>query len=273
MHIRKLSICKYGGIDFFESELSETVLLCGHYSADLFRALCILLNSDSYSHNMSEEAKAGTSLAVTVTTEDKIYLVNADRTLRLSAHLEDGTDCTAEYLSLTSPSCTDDGTNTFSLESPGLEDALRPYLREEKKRRLTGIKGTEFFRAYLREFISAFQPERLVPGKPYFIHMSETGSFYPANENYPSEEAVLSDMEKIVFRFLCFLHAERFWTTLEKVRNIHYEPKPLIISGLFERLDEAMDPNYYIDRAAESGGQMLFLSETSTSENRNLSNE
>ena len=71
---------------------------------------------------------------------------------------------------------------------------------------------------------------------------------------------VLSETERTLFRYLCFLRTAEFWRGFEELRNLHGIKKPLIIKDFLNRLDESVDSEDLLRRTQKLGRQVIILS-------------
>lgn len=124
--------------------------------------------------------------------------------------------------------------------------------------RLTnGICLVRSFRAYLTEYIRKFKPQRLNPNKDYFINISETGEFFVYREN--RKKVFLSAIEETLFDFFCFLNIIEFWEGFEAIKDLNFIKKPIIITDLFERIDESIPKKHIINRLKKLDRQIFLI--------------
>jgi hypothetical protein len=69
----------------------------------------------------------------------------------------------------------------------------------------------------------------------------------------------LSETERRLFRYICFLNIARFWTDWEQMRDLHHEKKPLAVHSFLEFLDESVDIRGLITRTRELNRQIFIL--------------
>ena len=118
------------------------------------------------------------------------------------------------------------------------------------------------FRRYLHDFLDNFEPELLRDGKGYEIFLSENGRYAVRYKDSGTVTTMLSASEKMLFKYLCFLRTAEFWHGFEEIRNFHCIEKPLIISGLLERLDESIDVRELLNRAKKLKRQLILITNT-----------
>ena len=73
------------------------------------------------------------------------------------------------------------------------------------------------------------------------------------------EKPVLSETEEVLYHYLCFLHLSKFWSEVEKIRNINHVERPLFITDFIERIDQTADVNVYIERTRELCRQTFLV--------------
>ncbi len=116
-----------------------------------------------------------------------------------------------------------------------------------------GACRSRSFRAYLNEYIRNFKPQKLNPNKRFFININENGEFFV--EVYPD----LSASEKNLFDFLCFLNIIEFWDGFEKIRDLNHIKKPIVITELFEMIDESIPASFIIKRLKTLNRQVFLI--------------
>ena len=177
-----------------------------------------------------------------------------------------GADVTSEYLYLTRHSCEQDLTDVFSGDEDEASYRFLRYANEDlyySKGELSkvtgGLSDIKAFRRYLHDFLDNFEPELLRDGKGYEIFLSESGRYAVRYKDSGTVTTMLSASEKMLFKYLCFLHTAEFWHGFEEIRNLHCIEKPLIISGFLERLDESIDVRDLLNRAEKLKRQTILI--------------
>lgn len=133
------------------------------------------------------------------------------------------------------------------------------YCSKELWKLTNGFSETRAFRSYLRVYVKNFKPEPIREGKRYELVLRECGRFgvrYTDGDQFP---VTLSETERVIFRYLCFLHTAEFWYGFEQIRNLHSIKKPLIIDIFLERLDESFYPNDLIQRTLKLKRQLIII--------------
>lgn len=109
------------------------------------------------------------------------------------------------------------------------------------------------FRAYLADYIRNFKPQRLNPKKNYEICINQSGEFFVEGNHF------LSQSESTLFDFLCFLNITEFWEGFEEIKNYNRFSKPIIITELFELMDEAIPRNFILNRLKRLNRQIFLI--------------
>lgn len=113
------------------------------------------------------------------------------------------------------------------------------------------------FQFHMRRFIKAFQPERLVPGKNFFLHLRQDGLF--SIRCGDQEMPPLSETEHILYHYLCFLHLQQFWAQILQLHSLDGPILPVIVPDVLSRLDESIHRESVIARGSQLNRQVIFL--------------
>lgn len=106
----------------------------------------------------------------------------------------------------------------------------REYYTDDNFARITNNYGlTRSFRGFISQYIRNFKP--IMFNGNHYLKLNEQGVFY-ADGNMP-----LSDLEENEFNYLCFLSIADFWDRAEKIRNLNFIKKPMIVSSFIETDD------------------------------------
>jgi len=215
--------------------------------------------------------RADTQIAADVTVSGKCYRIAAlpdatSKKLRLRCRDESEGDLTEEYLYLTSHPREHDLSDVFDGDEN--ETLLRflkykyedlYYSPRELANETDGLSDIKAFRTYLKAFIDNFEPEVIRDGKQYELSL-EKGGRYTVKCRIDNESSpLLSESDKTLFRYLCFLRTAEFWHGFECLRNMHEIGKPLIVRDFFERLDESINPKALLDRTKKLKRQVIIL--------------
>lgn len=121
------------------------------------------------------------------------------------------------------------------------------------------IGSTQSFRGYLRRFIRGFEPACLLPGKNCWLHLETDGRFTVRLGVNGEEIPCLSETEKWVYHFLCYLHLLRFWDGMQDLRNYKDIKLPILIRDFADRLDESIDAEALYAQADGLNRQRLII--------------
>ena len=109
------------------------------------------------------------------------------------------------------------------------------------------------FRAYLTDYIRNFKPQKLNPQKDYYININSLGEFYVEGNHF------LSASEANLFDFLCFLNITEFWEGFQEIKDFNQQPKPIIITELFELVDQSIPKDFIINRLKKLNRQIFLI--------------
>ena len=273
MFIKRLSINYFGSLLHFDVEVNpELAIIESHYTEEIYAALGILFNIKSMPPYPDIWISEKTKIYAEVVTNGGEYHIIVTQNekacvLKLSAYTSDGIEATTNYLDEVSYCFEEDMMTCFSGHNNTFTRYFSQYLSEENNcstntiSKLTGgYSDTHAFRSYLTRFIKGYKSELLRGDKPYKISILRNGRFIvTAAKGYDDISDVLSESEKKLFGFLCFLNISEFWCGFESIRNMHYTVKPLIIMDFFEYIDESVDMQIYSDRAVKFERQVIIL--------------
>ncbi len=260
MYIKEIYIDNFGGlIDttyYFESFINTITTI---YSAELTDALGLTFGNITDSPFLS----INTVIKAEVELEKTYFVEITDK--KLWAFNENGFNCTNYYLYFIAHHKEENDANCFSdFRWQNYPHRLLKYKNTEKYYRdndfavLTGGLGeTKTFRSYLNSYIKNFRPLPLIRGKDYYLLLDENGKFEvfdSGDNNIP-----LSETESLIYHFLCFIHLAKFWSEVEKIRDINHLDKPLVIPDFLERLDKNIDVAPYIAYAVSLERQLFFI--------------
>lgn len=128
------------------------------------------------------------------------------------------------------------------------------YTKNRFSRETNGACLSRTFRAKLAEYIRNFKPQKLNPSKGFYMRINENGEFYV--EGNPD----LSASEVNLFDFLCFLNIIEFWESFEEIKDLNHIKKPIVITELFEMIDESISRDFILKRL-ENLNRQIFLIE------------
>ena len=251
----------------FEKDLN---LMCGYCSKELSYAIRLLSNSTP-PPLCKIEAGARARIKAKVEIAQELYTVVAIPRKRgggftLTCLDEGGENVTREYLHLTAHSAEQNFSETFDGRSDGVPFRLLKYknedfyyCKEELSALTDGVSRLKSFRSYLNSYIKDFRPVLLRQGKPYEAVLGAGGKCYLRCTVDGKEEEAISECEKTIISYLCFLYTTEFWHGFEKLRNLHCVRKPLVISNLLERMDESADVTDLLNRTRDLRRQAFIF--------------
>lgn len=127
------------------------------------------------------------------------------------------------------------------------------YSKKRFSRETNGACLSRTFRAKLAEYICNFKRQKLNPNKNFYMRINEKGEFYA--EGNPN----LSESEANLFDFLCFLNIIEFWESFKEIKDFNHIKKPIIITELFEMIDEAIPRDFIIERLKQLNRQIFLI--------------
>lgn len=271
MIIKELKVQNLGRISHFSHKFEEGANVLGDYRRDELSFAIRLIFNHKIPPPPSISVGVDTRIEATVLLAEKEYSVLAtpDNNGRFKLFCQDssGKDATHEYLYSTTHTYEQDMTDIFS-GSEEEEVLLRffkyanedlYYSKDELSRNTGGLSNIKAFRRYLREFIESFEPELLRDGKGYEIVLRKDGRYAVRCRTYGLRSNMLSESERMMFKFLCFLRTAEFWQGFEEIRNLHSVKKPLLISGFLEKLDESIDVGELLLRTEKLKRQTILI--------------
>lgn len=272
MILQNITIANLGAIEHFSYTFEEGLnMLHTRHTDELDYAVRVVLNHKDIPPLSQFSVRVDTQIEATVLVEKKIYdiIIKPDKTQKvflLQAFDELRHNVTGEYLYLTDHCAEQDRADVFEGTDQDMPLRFLQYANEElyfprnELHRFTGeMSSLKTFRAYLKQFIKQFRPQVIREGKQYEFILKSDGRYGVRYKNDEGMPICLSESEKILFRYLCFLSTLEFWYGFEQLRNLHSINKPLIITNFFERLDVSIDSSEFIDRTRELGRQVIIL--------------
>ncbi len=264
MIIFRMRVRNLGAIVALEAEFTSGVnVICGRASSELAGLLSFILCN----HGTGGIPKQWVRVDSSVTGEVCLFGENCSLStvverggLRIYVRDPKGKDVTAMYRDVLSHCTVDPLIESFDGQDRTIFRRLRDY-RYGVARGMMFETGTKAFRKYLLNYIKDFSADILNSRKGYEMGMKVNGEFVAL---YPDEcgRIYLSETEERIFRFLCFLNVAEFWEGYGKLRDLHYENKPLLIRNFVEYLDGSMDIKELLARAERQGRQMFLLTDS-----------
>lgn len=272
MYIHTLKIQNLGRVRDLTLSLKDNVNVIEHpFPDEIALAVGCITNSKTMRQSDRHMINCKTKLTAAVSLKEMIYDVKVifdketDERI-LCAWDSSGKDITAEYLNLTSHCTEQDLSDVFDGdEQPALLRFLdykneSGFLRGRALERQTGgVSCLDSFRLYLSEFIKNFRQERIAGGKNFEIVLQKNGLYGVRCVGADDSPVHLSETERRIFQYLCFLKTADFWCGFEKIRNMHDEIKPLVVTNFLERIDEAIDVGDILDKTRKLKRQVILL--------------
>jgi hypothetical protein len=135
---------------------------------------------------------------------------------------------------------------------------LKLYLEHPEKMQGV-IYQSKTFRHYLRWFIRRFKPAKLLPDKNLWLCMERNGCFSVRLGRKGPRCVHLSETERYVYRYLCFLHLRRFHLEARKRCRYPAAAMPVVIKDFSDRMDESVDFTALLERARCITSQILVI--------------
>ncbi len=270
--VRHITVENFGSVDVFDAKLTPQLnLLESRFSHQLAAALDFLLCRPGGKEISSLWVREDTRVFAEICLADATFLVGGTPTegrLQLRATDPTGADATKRYQYALSHTREQDDAEVFDGQDPSAPLRLYRYYQREDRKALSGrLADTKTFRSYLHHYIQNFQPEPLRDQKAYRVTVDPSGRFRVRHPKIPGE-GNLSETERKLFRYICFLNTAEFWTNFEKIRDLHHGKKPLLIRNFAEFLDESVEVGELIKRTKKLQRQILLLTEPLTEETR-----
>jgi hypothetical protein len=270
MIIKELRIQNLGRITHFSKKFDDGLNVLRDYRRDELSLAIRFIFNHKIPPPPNISAGVDTRIEAVVLLAEKEYRVvatpNNKGKCKLFCQDESLKDVTSEYLYLTTHAYEQDLTDVFSGNEEEIflrflkyanEDLY--YAKDELSRDTGGLSNIKAFRRYLREFIESFEPELLRDGKGYEIVLRKNGRYDVKCRAHGFSSNMLSESERVMFKFLCFLRTAEFWHGFEEIRNLHSVKKPLLISGFLEKLDESIDVGELLLRTEKLKRQTILI--------------
>ena len=272
MLLKKITIQNLGAVDAFECDFENGLnIVKNRHTDEISGAIQFVLNHRA-SHLPKRWVSGSTLIEALVCILGTEYLLIVAPNLKqndlcLCAYDVGGHEKTREYLYLTSHCAEQDLCEVFNKDTEKMFfkpiqylDEDRYYSPNELSRCTDQLSETKVFRSYLKIFVKNFKPETIRDGKRYELYLRKDGRYavrYTGENDIP---VFLSESEQTLFRYLCFLRTVEFWQGFEELRNLHSVRKPILIGDFLERIDEAIETKYLLERACRLNRQIIILS-------------
>ena len=267
MMIKRITIHHFGSVDFFETTFAPEVNILSTRDAPEISAAIGILLCDRSGRFSQRWIHSKTRIMAQILLKDRLYTVGAapskkmPGTFSLKAIDISGNDVTREYRHSLLHCPEQDATEHFDGADRTLPLRLCRYYDDEPgelSARTEYLSCTATFRRHLKQYIQSFTPEPINNKHQYMASVNEKGAFQVADPT-STGRITLSETERRLFRYICFLNIAEFWESIQEIRDLHHEKKPLMIQNFLEFLDESADISALITRTKQLHRQILIL--------------
>ena len=266
MFIQHITIENFGVIHHYDTDLRQGLnIVESRYATELHEAISFLVCNDQAPGIPEQWLRDDLLISATICLEDTVYTVCIRSVLgrpQMFATDPTGADATAQYQYALSHCEEQNGAELFGGWEPYIHLRFCDYcdwdVRDFFSDRTDRLIDTKTFHRYLLGYIRSFVPEPLGSKKNYFISINQQGKFEVMLPGFEGE-IHLSETEKRLFSYICFLNVVEFWAGFEKMRDLHHEKKPLLIQDFLEFLDEGTDISRLIARTQKLHRQIIIL--------------
>ena len=266
MFIQHITIENFGAIRYYDAEFRQGLnIVESRYTTELHEAIAFLVCNDQVPGIPEQWLQNGLRISATICLEDTVYTVCIRSILgrpQMFATDPTGADATAQYQYALSHCEEQNGAELFGGWEPYIPLRLFDYYDRDiwdvLSDRTDRLIDTKTFHRYLYNYIGSFVPEPINSKKNYFISINQQGKFEVMLPGFKGE-IHLSETEKRLFHYICFLNVAEFWAGFEKMRDLHHEKKPLLIQDFLEFLDEGTDISRLIARTQKLHRQIIIL--------------
>ena len=266
MFIQHITIENFGAIRHYETELQQGFnIIEGRYTTELHEAIAFLVCNDQVPGIPEQWLRDDLLISATICLEDTVYTVCIRSILgrpQMFATDPTGADTTAQYQYALSHCEEQNGAELFGGWEPYIPLRLSNYrdrdIWDVLSDRTDRLIDTNAFHRYLYNYIHSFVPESINSAKNYLISINRQGKFEVILPGFEGK-IYLSETEKRLFYYICFLNIAEFWAGFESIRDLHHEKKPLIIQNFLEFLDEETDISEILARTQKLHRQIIIL--------------
>ena len=266
MFIQHITIENFGAIRHYDTEFRRGLnIVESRYTTEIHEAIAFLVCNDQVPGIPEQWLRDDLLISATICLEDTIYTVCIRSVLgrpQMFATDPTGADATEQYQYALSHCEEQNGAELFGVWEPYIHLRLCDYCdwdaRDFLSDRTDRLIDTKTFHRYLLGYIRSFVPEPLGSKKNYLVSINQQGKFEVMLPGFEGE-IHLSETEKRLFSYICFLNVAEFWAGFEKMRDLHHEKKPLLIQDFLEFLDEGADISSLIARTQKLHRQIIIL--------------
>ena len=120
--------------------------------------------------------------------------------------------------------------NAFSNRFLHYKDPEKYYAFGDFQKKTNGFGATQTFRIYLKEFIRKYVTYNSFTDS-YKTELRSDGSFIQHSPTLHHFIADLSEQEKKLFDYDCYIEVNKFWCGFEDIRDINHEKWPMLIDA------------------------------------------
>ena len=266
MFIQHITIENLGAIRHYDTELGQGLnIVESRYGAELYAAIGFLSCNGEACGFPEQWLRDDLLISATICLNDTVYTVCTRSILghlQMSVTDSTGTEATAQYQYALSHCEEQNSAELFCGWEPCIPLQLSGYCDRDiwniLSDRTDRLINTKTFHQYLYRYIRNFCPEPINSKKKFFVSINRQGEFEVTLPGFDGE-LYLSETEKRLFHYICFLNIAEFWAGFEKMRDLHHEKKPLLIQDFLEFLDEDVDISGFIARTQKLHRQIIIL--------------
>ena len=268
MFIQHITIENFGAIRHYDTDLSRGLnIVESRYGVELHAAIGFLVCNDQAPGIPEQWLRDDLLISATICLEDTVYTVCIRSILgrpQMFATDPTGNDATAQYQYALSHCEEQNSAELFGGWEPYIHLRLCDYYDRDiwdvLSDRTDRLIDTKTFHRYLYRYIRDFCPEPINSKKRYLVSINQQGEFEVILPEF-DDEIHLSETEKRLFHYICFLNIAEFWAGFETMRDLHHEKKPLLVQNFLEFLDEATDIRAWMERTIRLQRQVMILTQ------------
>ena len=218
MFIQQITIENFGAIRHYDTELQQGLnIVEGRYGTELHEAIGFLVCNGEVSGIPEQWLRDDLLISATIRLEDTVYTVcirSISGRPQMSATDPTGNDVTAQYKHALSHCEEQNGAELFGGWEPYIHLRLCDYCDQDfwdvLSDRTDRLIDTKTFHRYLYNYIRSFVPEPINSKKNYLASITQQGKFEVILPGFDGE-IHLSETEKRLFSYICFLNVAEFW--------------------------------------------------------------
>ncbi len=180
--------------------------------------------------------------------------------LTLAVTDENGNDVTKQYEYALSHPNEQDTVERFNGGDSHLATLLYRYRggEEDGLRCAEVLLNTKTFRTLAARHVKSFIPEPINNRAGYGLRPTPEGRFILCGRQ-GREVSAMSETERKLFLYACFLNAVSFWEHVQELHDLHHERKPLLVTRFLEFLDPTADIGGLIKRTQQLDRQIIIF--------------